>query len=108
MVASRYNSRPFYAEEREHSSLGRVLKSGLVAGVFTDGCRRPGAAVLLMLSMVFALLFAALIPVSFAASTDVELGTTYGALLWLFGSYLVGPALGWVWFAAPANTPCNA
>jgi hypothetical protein len=120
-------------------SLGRVLKSGLVAGVafaifeivaavvfsgpgaaFSPlrmtgamvlgaqaldrgypliAAAGAGAAVLLTLSMVFALLFAALVPVTFATGTEIELGMAYGALVWLFGFYLIGPALGWVWFA---------
>jgi uncharacterized membrane protein YagU involved in acid resistance len=53
----------------------------------------------LTLSMVFALIFAALVPVSFQTTTEVELGMAYGFLAWIFNFYLIAPALGWVWFA---------
>ena len=53
----------------------------------------------LILSMVFAAIFAALIPGTFATRTEVELGMAFGLLLWVFNFHLIGPALGWVWFA---------
>lgn len=53
----------------------------------------------LALSMIFAVIFASMIPVSFAMATEVELGMAYGFLLWVFNYHLVGPALGWTWFA---------
>jgi hypothetical protein len=58
-----------------------------------------GAVLHLVLAMMFALAFAAMIPVSFETRTEVELGMAYGFLLWVFNFHLIGPALGWVWFA---------
>ena len=62
-----------------------------------------GVALHLILSMVFALIFAGLIPVSFSTGTEVGLGMAYGAMVWLSNFYLIGPALGWVWFAEQTN-----
>ena len=53
----------------------------------------------LILSMIFAVIFAALIPGTFATRSEVELGMFFGLMLWLSNFYLIGPALGWVWFA---------
>jgi len=58
-----------------------------------------GLALHLTLSMAFALIFAALVPVSFETVTEIELGMAFGFLAWIFNFYLVAPALGWVWFA---------
>ena len=53
----------------------------------------------LILSMIFAAIFAALIPGTFATRSEIELGMFYGLMLWLANFHLIGPALGWVWFA---------
>lgn len=51
------------------------------------------------LSMIFAVVFESLVPVGLRTTAVVRLGMFYGFMLWLTNYYLVGPALGWVWFA---------
>lgn len=58
-----------------------------------------GLLVHLILSMLFAAIFAVLVPSTFATRSEVELGMFYGFMLWLSNFYLIGPALGWAWFA---------
>jgi hypothetical protein len=58
-----------------------------------------GVVVHLGLSMIFAVVFAALIPVTFGTGPEVGLGMAFGFMLWLTNFYLLGPSLGWIWFA---------
>ena len=62
-----------------------------------------GVVVHLGLSMIFAVVFAALIPVTFGTGTEVGLGMAFGFMLWLTNVYLLGPSLGWIWFAAQTS-----
>ena len=58
-----------------------------------------GLAIHLGLSMIFAVIFAAMIPVTFKRGSEIGLGMAYGFMLWLTNYYMIGHALGWVWFA---------
>jgi len=58
-----------------------------------------GLVLHLALSMIFAVIFESLVPVGLRTSAVVRLGMFYGFMLWLTNYYLLGPALGWVWFA---------
>lgn len=58
-----------------------------------------GLAVHLSLSLIFAVIFAALIPVTFTRGSEIGLGMAFGFMLWLTNFYMLGHALGWVWFA---------
>ena len=49
--------------------------------------------------MIFAVIFAAMIPVTFKRGSEIGLGMAYGFMLWLTNYYMIGHALGWVWFA---------
>ena len=62
-----------------------------------------GVALHLVLSAGFAVIFASMIPVTFSTATEVGLGMAYGFVLWLFNFYLIGPTLGWVWFAEQSS-----
>ena len=62
-----------------------------------------GLALHLLLSVAFAIVFASMIPVTFSTAAEVELGMAYGFVLWFTNLYLLGPALGWIWFAEQAN-----
>jgi hypothetical protein len=62
-----------------------------------------GAIVHIVLSLVFASIFAwigfpAASPASYAVS-----GIVFGLLLWLINFYLIAPAVGWTWFPGRSN-----
>ena len=62
-----------------------------------------GVLVHMVLSVVFALVFAFIAPSSASMTVLVVSGIVFGTGLWLVNFYLIAPVMGWNWFPEQTN-----
>ena len=62
-----------------------------------------GVIVHMVLSIAFAIVFAAVSPSTAATGTLVLLGIGFGIGLWLVNFYAIAPVAGWTWFPEQTN-----
>jgi hypothetical protein len=62
-----------------------------------------GVLVHMVLSIAFAIVFAAIVPATAASGTLVLLGIGFGIALWIVNFFVIAPMAGWNWFPEQTN-----
>jgi hypothetical protein len=62
-----------------------------------------GVLVHMVLSIAFAIVFAAIVPVTVSSGTLTLLGMGFGIVLWIVNFFVIAPVAGWNWFPEQTN-----